>query len=192
MRKFSQLIVDRFIFSDYIDFSAKVREFSRALPETNQVDALGKKVDEFVKENIKANDIWLLVYSKEKNMFESVWPYHNELSLKGDNPIIGLVIEGKGVLVRDEIMLKEKKTNLESNAIGELQKTKSKIAVLIGDKNHLFGLILVGEKDNSKLFSESDIKCLKDLADTLAYGLPQVVAAQRVMEGWGKTLINND
>jgi hypothetical protein len=47
---------------------------------------------------------------------------------------------------------------------------------------------LVGKKDNGKPFTENDLKCLKDLSDALIYGLPQVVTAQKVIEGWGREI----
>lgn len=176
-------LVDRFIFTDYIDLSVRVHEFQRAMPHINNVESIGESVAKMLRETYHVQDVWFLVYDHiSKDRIISRWPYREEIILPFTDPLLQLCHEDMHIMVKDELMAKEHKTDLERKAIKQLDYLKTKVAVPFGQPKWCFGMLLLGPKTNDQPFTVEEIKSLNSLANSLKMEVPQVANVQMMID----------
>lgn len=181
LKQSSQKLIDRYIFTDYVDLSAKIKEFAESIPRSTMMEELAEQTAKFIQTNIKIKDVQLFVYDHaSKDRLVSYYPSDLNSILYISDPLIQFVQQAMNVIVKDELTSKVDLSDLEKTVVRRLETFHTQVAVPFGEQGQCYGMLLLGSKMDQKSLSTDELESLTKLARSLTHLVPQIATAEIV------------
>lgn len=174
-----QKLIDKYIFSDYVDLSAKIKEFEENAPKSTMMQGLAQSTASFIQKNFKVSDIHFLVYDHvSQKRFVSYYPTNQNIIVQADDPLPQFCRTTMRVVLKEELQLQAKQSELEKRALRRLDMLRAEVVVPFGEDGMCYGMLLLGRKIDQQAFSKSELNTLEQLAKTLTHLVPQIASIQ--------------
>ncbi len=177
-------LVDRYVFPDFIDLSAKAKEFGQEVPYMKMMEELAERSAAFMKETLKINDIrFFSIDPVAKDRIICRWPVSGKVIYMAD-PIFQYAQKDNEPIITEELALKEPKTSLEKRVYKRLQELQVTVAVPLGKPGKWIGLLVFGPRVTAspQPFSSNELDYMRNNACSIANLIPGIIQAQQIIE----------
>lgn len=164
MKEFIRRLVNKYFFSDIINYEQAISELAKDLPKEIELEKIVNSIKKELSEILRLNDVRIVIFDKEKNRRKilvetgfadiSIDYFINYLQKKR-----GLIVIDELNFIKNNIEDKEEK-HYAIQLLGDLNNLGASICLPLFSSNNLIGVIFIGQKKSGIAYSKNDIDAL--------------------------------
>jgi PAS domain S-box-containing protein len=178
-----QHLIDRYLYREPYDYARTLREASRALTATIDLQELLGHVGHALASTLRSEELSIYLLDAEDHEFRLAWragPGGSTPTLSTTSPLISTVRADQQLVFRDE--LTSARHTDPGSLLRELDRLRAEVIVPLVEESDLIGFIALGVKRSGDAYFSNDADLLTTLANQAAVAVRNAQTHARVVQ----------
>ncbi len=179
-----QRVFDRYLYRDSYDYAQTLRDVSRNLTTTIDLDRLLEHVANVLNRTLHCEHVSIYLFDPEDQLFAlalSQRPTVASATIASDSPIAAALTRETHILFRDEVD-SQSKTRLNAEFLScEMKERGAEAVVPLIEEDQVIGFIIIGTKRSGDPYFTNDVDLLTTLANQAAVAVRNAQTHARVV-----------
>jgi PAS domain S-box-containing protein len=184
VRTQAQLLFDRYFYRDPYDYARTLREASRALTATIDLEALFAHVGHVLVSTLRPDSVGIYLLDTEDQEFLLRWDAGMAApvpTVSIASPLVATVHADRQLVFRDEVV-RAQPPERRDPLIDDLDRLRGEVIVPLIEENELIGLLVLGAKRSGDPYFSNDADLLTTLANQAAVAVRNAQTHARVVQ----------
>jgi PAS domain S-box-containing protein len=179
-----QRLFDRYLYRDPYDYARTLREASRELTSTIDLQTLLDHVGRVLTSTLRPEWMSIYLFDQEDLEFRMSWSYELAQPFSGIPPMQPLaqsLLSERQLIFRDEAGA-TRSTTPRTSALAELERLKAEVVAPLIEENEVIGFVILGAKRSGDPYFSNDADLLTTLANQAAVAVRNAQTHARVVQ----------
>jgi two-component system, NtrC family, sensor kinase len=179
-----QDLFDHYLYRNRYDYARTLREASRALAATIQLDTLLGHVGDVLVSTLRSDGIAIYLLDSEDGEFRVTWNSvrsTSDPSISTTSPLVSILSEKRRLIFRDEMVAKDNEDH-RTGLIADLYLLQAEVVVPLVEESEIIGFLVLGPKRSGDPYFSNDVDLLTTLANQTAVAVRNAQTHARVVQ----------